>query len=81
MTVRLLGSGTGAHAEETSTEEVGFQSSTGEVEEKCQEGEGFHGPLAATESVAGVGGVEAAVVPVVVLGFEDESRQPANRKC
>jgi len=80
MAISLLGSGTGALAEDASTEEVGFQSGASEVEEKGQEGECFHGPLATAEPVAGGRGVEGAAVLVVVLGFEDESRQPANRK-
>jgi len=78
---RLLGSSTGARAEEANTEEVGFQESTLEAEEKGQEGEGFHGLLASAETGAGVRGEEVAGVLVVVLGFKDESRQPPNRKC
>lgn len=35
MTIRLLGNGTGASTEDASTDEVGFQDSAGEVEEKC----------------------------------------------
>jgi hypothetical protein len=81
MTVGLLdNSSTATHAEDASTNEVGFQSGTGEVEEKGQESESFHGPLAAAVTGAGIGAVEVAVVLVVVLSFEDESSQPANQQ-
>jgi len=72
----LGGSGRSTGAEDASTNEVGFENSAGEVKEEGQEGESFHGLLAVAEAGASVGSVKAAVVPVVVLGFEDESRQP-----
>ena len=82
MAVRLLGGrGRFAHAEEASTKEVCFKSSAGDVEEEGQEGEGFHGLLAATETGTGVGAEKVAVVLVVVLSFEDERSQPTNHKC
>jgi len=81
VAVRLISSaGTLAWAEDASAEEVGLQNNSGEIEDEGQEGEGFHGPLAAAVAGASVGSEEVAVVLVIVLGLEDESRQPANYK-